>query len=261
MAAPPTGSAGSPSRPAPVQRAGQARGSRRAADRRPSPRRSTPAGTGRGWTAGPAPAHPHRCRPGRSPRSGRSRAAARGGQTGRGVLAARRLRRSVAAGLRGAGVAAHRGSRRRLLPGSGGPGVRDAVRRQLDVRRGGAGGGGAVGCCRPGWCRWGRRPGRCRPPTTRRPGRAPHTLSCTAQQRLGASWVSVARPGPVNTFTLRWFSAPVTPAPVQQAATTAGRVVVATDVYSTRPAIPRRTKDTVSDAMPLSLSDQTGSAR
>jgi len=52
-----------------------------------------------------------------------------------GVLAARRLRRSVAAGLRGAGVAAHRGSRRRLLPGSGGPGVRDAVRRQLDVRR------------------------------------------------------------------------------------------------------------------------------
>src|SRR5664279_3409959 len=87
-----------------------------------------------------------------------------------GVLAARRLRRSVAAGLRGAGVAAHRGSRRRLLPGGGGPGVRDAVRCQLDVRRGGAGGGGAVGCCRPGWCRWGRRPGRCRPPTTRRPG-------------------------------------------------------------------------------------------
>jgi len=29
---------------------------RRAADRRPSPRRSTPAGTGRGCTAGPAPA-------------------------------------------------------------------------------------------------------------------------------------------------------------------------------------------------------------
>src|SRR5450759_934303 len=69
------------------------------------------------------------------------------------------------------------------------------------------------------------------------------------------------RPGPANTFTLRWFSAPVTPSPVQQAATTAGRVVVATDVYSTRPAIPRRTKDTVNDAMPLSLSDQTGSAR
>src|SRR5664280_882242 len=99
-----------------------------------------------------------------------------------------------------------------------------------------------------------------------------HTLSCTAQQRLGASWVSVARPCPVNrsvagptsadldTFTLRWFSAPVTPAPVQQGATTAGRAVVATDFYSTRPAIPRRTKDTVSDAMPLSLSDQTGSA-
>ena len=202
-----------------------------------------------------------RCRPGRSPRSGRSRAAARGGQTGRGVLAARRLRRSVAAGLRGAGVAAHRGSRRRLLPGSGGPDVRDAVRRQLDVRRGGAGGGGAVGCGRPGWCRWGRRPGRCRPLTTRRPGRAP--TPCPAPRSSGWGRPRSASPGPARSTPSRsgGSARPVTPAPVQQAATTAGRVVVATDVYSTRPAIPRRTKDTVSDAMPLSLSDQTGSAR